>query len=141
MEKNWNDRWGADVRMKRGYRKPGKYVPKGHTTLIGNTAHIIVSDNLGNTNLLPLNYLSSVDHKNQLLKLTPKVMEEIRTWALLLPTGGKFRIKAPIINRNNISPRAAVEGGLSLGGGKGIMARVTKVKPTEWEMKIIKVSA
>lgn len=141
MQKNWNDRWGDDARMRRGSKKPGRYVPKGRTTLVGNAVHVIVSDNLGNQSHLPLDYLSSVGDKNQLLKLTPAVLEEIRTWALLLPAGGKFKIKAPIVNRNNISPRTAVEGGLSLGGGKGVMARVTKIKPTEWEVKIINVSA
>lgn len=140
MEKNWNDRWGDDARMRRGRGKPDRYIPKGNTLLTENAIYTIVTDNLQNLKMLPLEYLKSVGDKNQLLKLTPTVLDEIRTWSLLLPVGGKFRIKAPIVNRNNISPRTAVEGGMSLGNGKGVMARVVKVKPTEWELKIIVTS-
>ena len=140
MEKNWNDRWGDNARMRRGRGKPGRYIPKGNTLLTGNAVHVIVADNLGNRKMMPLDYLHSVGDKNHLLKLTPRVLDEIRTWSLLLPVGGKFRIKAPIVDRNHISPRTAIEGGMSLGNGKGVMARVVKVKPTEWELKIIVTS-
>lgn len=140
MAKNWDDRWGGDARMRHGRRKPGQYIPKGNTLLVGNAARVIVADNLGTRKMLPLNYLNSVGDKNQLLKLTPQVLDAIRTHALLLPVGGKFRISAPIVDRNHISPRTPIEGGMSLGNGKGIMARVAKVKPTEWELKIIVTS-
>lgn len=137
------ERWGAGVTYRyKGWGRPGYQIGTHDQLVMGNKIHAIVHDEVGVAlNEIPIEFMVDCTDKTKLLRLSNINLDWLRTKCMLLPNGGKFRIKAGYTHLSSIKKSVGREAMLHLGGGVALTCKMLTMKPGVWELQVIKLSA